>query len=118
MIPAANVKHLMLRRDVVEAAAAGRFHVYAVETIDQAMALLAGLPAGEPDAQGNFPEGSVNFRVAARLMELVLVRQAYATMTVKVKKVREPKPPPEPKKPPAPPKSARPSDDLTGPCWD
>ena len=50
--------------------AAGQFHVYAVETIDQAMALLAGIPGGRPDAEGNFPEGSVNFRVAARLMEL------------------------------------------------
>ncbi len=108
VIPAANVKHLMLRQDVVEAAAAGRFQVYAVETIDQAMALLSGLPAGDPNAQGDFPEGSVNFRVAARLMELVLVRQAYATMTVKVKKVREPKPPPEPKKPPQPPKTRGP----------
>ncbi len=108
VIPAANVKHLMLRQDVVKAAAEGRFHVYPVDTIDQAMALLSGLPAGEADPEGNFPEGSVNFRVAARLMELVLVRQAYATMTIKVKKVRGPKPPPEPKKPPAPGKTGGP----------
>jgi lon-related putative ATP-dependent protease len=108
VIPAANVKHLMLRQDVVKAAAEGQFHVYPVDTIDQAMALLSGLPAGEADPEGNFPEGSVNFRVAARLMELVLVRQAYATMTIKVKKVRGPKPPPEPKKPPAPGKTGGP----------
>jgi len=103
IIPAANVKHLMLRHDVVDEAAAGRFHVYAVETIDQALALLSGLPAGELDDEGNYPEGSVNFRVAARLVELAIVRQAYAAMTVKVKKVREQKgPTPEPKKPPEP----------------
>ncbi len=105
VIPAANVKHLMLRQDVVDAAAAGRFHVYAVETIDEALALLSGIPAGEPDAQGDFPDDSANFRVAARLMELAVVRQAYATMSVKVKKLREPRPAPEPKKPPAPPKA-------------
>jgi hypothetical protein len=105
VIPAANVKHLMLRQDVVDAAAAGRFHAYPVETIDEALTLLAGIPAGEADAEGNFPEGSANFRVAARLMELVMARQAYTTMSVKVKKVREPKPGPEPKQPPSPPKT-------------
>ena len=107
VIPAANIKHLMLRWDVVKAAAEGRFHVYPVETIDQALALLSGLPAGEADAEGNFPEGSANFCAAARLLELALVRQAYASMTIKVKKVREPRPPPEPKKPPEPRRTAR-----------
>jgi hypothetical protein len=97
----------MLRWDVVKAAAEGRFHVYPVETIDQALALLSGLPAGEADAEGNFPEGSANFCAAARLLELALVRQAYASMTIKVKKVREPRPPPEPKKPPEPRRTAR-----------
>jgi predicted ATP-dependent protease len=98
IIPAANVMHLMLREDVVQAAAAGRFHVHAVSTIDEALSLLCGLPAGEMDAQGDYPEGSANFHVAARLLEFSLVRQAYAGMTVKVKRVRESKKP-EPKKP-------------------
>jgi len=102
IIPAANTKHLMLREEVVVAATSGQFHVYSVETIDEALALLSGLPAGELDEAGNYPEDSANFRVAARLMELSLIRQAYASMTVKVKKVREPKPPAEPKKPPVP----------------
>ena len=106
IVPAANVKHLMLRRDVVDAVSQGSFAIYAVSHVDQAVALLSGLAAGEPDADGNFPEGSVNFRVAARLLELSLMRQAYASMSVKVKKVREsklapvpPKKPPEPGKP-------------------
>jgi len=98
IIPAANVKHLMLRQDVVQAASAGRFHVHAVSTIDQALSLLSGLPAGEADAQGAYPEGSANFQVAARLLEFSLVRQAYAAMSVKVKRVRESRKP-EPKKP-------------------
>ncbi len=60
LIPAANIKHLMLRRDVVAAAEAGKFSIYAVENVDQAIALLTGMPAGEADANGNYPDGSVN----------------------------------------------------------
>jgi len=78
LIPAANVKHLMLRRNVVEAAEAGRFRIYAVENADQAVALLTGVPAGEADASGNYPEGSVNRRVAARLAELSEIRKSFA----------------------------------------
>jgi predicted ATP-dependent protease len=77
LIPAANVKHLMLREDVA-AAAAGQFHVYAVQTIDEAISLLTGLPAGTVDAHGNFPEGSVNYRVQQRLKELSRLRQEYS----------------------------------------
>jgi lon-related putative ATP-dependent protease len=67
VIPAANVRHLMLRRDVVEAVSAGRFSVYPAATVDQALEILAGMPAGERDATGRFPAGSVNFRVEQRL---------------------------------------------------
>ncbi|MHB9101737.1 MAG: Lon protease family protein [Sulfuricella sp.] len=89
LIPAANVKHLMLRRNVVEAAELGRFQIYAVENVDQAIALLTGVPAGEADASGNYPEGSVNRRVAARLAELSEIRKSFARQakaTVKKKK--------------------------------
>ena len=67
LIPVSNVPHLMLRKDVVAAAAAGRSRVHAVTTIDEGIALLTGLPAGERDTGGHFPEGSVNARVEARL---------------------------------------------------
>jgi lon-related putative ATP-dependent protease len=67
LIPASNVKHLMLREDIVEAVAAGQFHIYPVETIDQGIELLTGIPAGERDETGKFPEGSINQRVEARL---------------------------------------------------
>jgi predicted ATP-dependent protease len=66
-IPAANVRHLMLRRDVVEAVEAGRFRVYPVRTVDEALAILSGQPAGERDATGRFPPGTVNARVEQRL---------------------------------------------------
>jgi lon-related putative ATP-dependent protease len=78
LIPASNLAHLMLRHDVVDAAAAGRFHIYAVETVDEALELLTGLPIGVPDAEGYLPEGSLNARVAERLAYLVELRRAYA----------------------------------------
>ncbi|MDP1845876.1 MAG: ATP-dependent protease, partial [Candidatus Moranbacteria bacterium] len=78
LIPAANVAHLMLRRDVVDAATAGRFHIYAVETVDEALELLTGIPVGAPDAEGTLPEGSLNQRVAQRLKHLAELRRKYA----------------------------------------
>jgi len=83
LIPAANVKHLMLRRDVVAAAEAGQFRIYAVENVDQAIATLTGLPAGEADAKGEYPEGSVNRRVAARLAELTEISASFARKSEK-----------------------------------
>jgi lon-related putative ATP-dependent protease len=74
LIPRSNLPHLMLREDVVEAAAAGNFRVFAVRTVDEAMSLLTGIPAGQRDAAGNFPEGSVNRRIESRLQELTDLR--------------------------------------------
>lgn len=76
LIPAANVKHLMLRQDVVEAVAQGRFAIYPVTTIDEGIELLTGMAAGEADAQGNYPPESVNGKVAARLAALAAKRRA------------------------------------------
>jgi predicted ATP-dependent protease len=67
IIPRANVRHLMLRDEVVEAIAAQRFHVYAVSTIDEGIEVLTGMPAGEPDREGHYPEGTINARVAHTL---------------------------------------------------
>jgi lon-related putative ATP-dependent protease len=77
LIPASNLKHLMLRHDVVAAVAAGQFQVYAVETIDQGIEFLTGVPAGEPDDTGEFPAGSVNQRVETRLIALAEKRLAF-----------------------------------------
>jgi predicted ATP-dependent protease len=67
LIPASNVQHLMLRQDVVDEAAAGRFAITPIDTIDHGIELLTGLPAGEADATGAYPEGTINHRVAVRL---------------------------------------------------
>jgi lon-related putative ATP-dependent protease len=77
LVPRGNVQHLMLREDVVEAARGGRFHVYPIDDVDQAMSLLSGLDAGRPDARGRLPEGSVNHRVAARLARYSELRRAF-----------------------------------------
>jgi lon-related putative ATP-dependent protease len=77
LIPASNVKNLMLRHDVVEAVRAGQFHVYPVETIDQGIELLTSLPAGDPDAEGRYPDDSINGRVQSRLADLARQRAAF-----------------------------------------
>jgi len=89
LVPASNVKHLMLRADVVEAAAEGRFHVHAIETVDEAVELLTGVAAGERRADGTWPEGTVNARAAARLADLAEKARAFA---VPSKGEREPVP--------------------------
>ncbi|MCC6362310.1 MAG: AAA family ATPase [Bryobacterales bacterium] len=70
IIPRSNVGDLMLRQDVVEAVREGRFRVFAVTTIDEGMEILTGVPAGQRDSSGKFPEGSVNHRVEERLVSL------------------------------------------------
>lgn len=70
IIPKANVKHLMLREDVVAAVADGRFHVWAVSNVDEGIELLMGVPAGQKDGDDEFPEGTVHYAVQSRLLEL------------------------------------------------
>ena len=67
VIPASNIKHLMLRRDVVKAAEAGTFSIYPIDTVDQGLELLTGIPAGQPGVDGNYPADTLNHRIAARL---------------------------------------------------
>jgi lon-related putative ATP-dependent protease len=69
IIPSANVSQLMLREDVIEAVAAGRFSVYAVLSIDQGLEMLSGVPSGSRDALGRFPAGTVNARIEERLAD-------------------------------------------------
>jgi predicted ATP-dependent protease len=69
IIPAMNVKNLMLREDIVKACKDGFFAIYTMETVDQALSLLTGLSAGERDKSGKFPKDSVNFKVEKRLRE-------------------------------------------------
>jgi lon-related putative ATP-dependent protease len=67
LIPKSNVQHLMLREDVVEAVKNGQFSIYAVGTIDEGIEILCGVKAGERDADGRFPAGTVNRMVEEKL---------------------------------------------------
>lgn len=78
LIPVSNVQHLMLRQNVIDAVESGRFQIYPVRTIDQGMEILTGLPAGERDERGEFPDGTLNHRIRARLIEFAEKRQAFA----------------------------------------
>ena len=77
LIPTSNVQHLMLRREVVEACAEGRFAIYPIGTIDEGLTLLTGSPAGERGADGCYPAGSVNRRVEDRLRAFAHIRQSF-----------------------------------------
>jgi predicted ATP-dependent protease len=100
MIPIQNVRDLMLRPEVVDAVREGRFRVWAVRTVDEGIEILTGAAAGEPDAGGHFPEGTVNGRVATRLAELARRYREFAPAGERPSGERAAEPPRE--SPPAP----------------
>lgn len=69
IIPASTIHNLMLSPDVVTAVDQGKFHIYAVHTIDEGMEILTGIPAGELDQNGEYPENSINGIIARRIKE-------------------------------------------------
>ena len=79
IIPAANMKELMLRSRVIKAVTEGEFNIYAVSHVEQALELLTDLAAGQADAEGLYPQDSINGRIQLRLAEWTLLRHQYAT---------------------------------------
>jgi lon-related putative ATP-dependent protease len=77
LIPAASVRHLMLREDVVESVRRGTFHIHTIETVDDAMTLLTGLEAGEPDTKGVLAKGTINHKVALALEAMAAAQSAW-----------------------------------------
>ena len=77
LIPAANVKHLMLRADVVQAVKDRLFQVIPIHTVDEGIEVLTGYPAGARNEDGQFPEGSINHQVEARLLTFAEEALAY-----------------------------------------
>ena len=70
MIPHQNLRNLMLRQEVVDSVRQGKFHIYAVSTIDEGVEVLTGVEAGEKREDGSYPEDSINCRVDKRLKEM------------------------------------------------
>jgi lon-related putative ATP-dependent protease len=77
IIPYQNVQNLMLRPEVIEAAAQGKFHIYPVETIDQGIEILTGVPAGKCREDGAWEEGTVNSLVDKELQRLALAAKEF-----------------------------------------
>jgi len=70
VIPASNVENLMLKEEVVEAIKTGRFHIYPVKMIDEGIEILTGVKAGERLVDGAYEEGTINYLVQKRVMEM------------------------------------------------
>ncbi|MEQ8395957.1 AAA family ATPase [Thalassobaculum sp.] len=77
MIPRANVEHLMLKSEVVEACRRGAFRIWPIDTIDEGIEVLTGVAAGERGADGLFPDHSVNRRVEDRLIGFAKARRRF-----------------------------------------
>jgi predicted ATP-dependent protease len=69
MIPYQNIRHLMLREDVVKAVQDRQFHIYSVRNIDEGIEILTGIPSGQRQDDGAYPQGTVNYLVNRRLGE-------------------------------------------------
>lgn len=81
IIPASNVRHLMLKKEVTTALEQGKFHIKAVNTVDEAIELLTGLTAGERDEEGNYPADSINGRVEITLQVFAINLQGLSIET-------------------------------------
>ncbi|MBE0471223.1 MAG: hypothetical protein IBX55_17145 [Methyloprofundus sp.] len=77
IILASNIKYLMLRWDVVQAAKAGQFATYAVETVDETLQYLSNMDAGSCDEKGVFPADSFNGKVQQQLLTLNTIQQQF-----------------------------------------
>ena len=67
MIPIQNVRNLHLSDEIIESVKKGKFHIYAVSTIDEGIEILTGVPAGKQNKDGKFPAGTINYLVYEKL---------------------------------------------------
>ena len=77
LIPPLNLRNLMLREDVVAAIREGKFHLYAIKSIDEGLEILTDYPAGQRQPNGNYPKDTVNYLVENRLEELHKTMRGY-----------------------------------------
>ncbi len=70
IIPGANVRDLTLKREVTDAVRDGKFHIWAIDTVEEGIELLTGMKAGKPDEKGQYPEDTVFYKVEQELRRL------------------------------------------------
>ena len=75
MIPQQNIRNLNLSNEIVQAVKDGKFHIYAISTIEEGIEILTGVPAGKKDSQGHFPAGSVNALAYEKLKKYAQISQ-------------------------------------------
>ncbi len=69
IIPGRNLKHLMLKAEVIDAVKQGMFHIYAIDNVEEGMEILCGMPKGELQSDGTYPEDTFNYLISKRLKE-------------------------------------------------
>ena len=79
LIPQQNLRNLMLREEVVDAVRQGRFHIYSATTVDEGIEILTGVPAGEKQKDGVYPEDTINCLVNKRLEEMAERLKSFYT---------------------------------------
>lgn len=89
IIPESNVQNLMLKEEIVEAAKKGKFHIYAVKTIDEGIEFMTGVKAGERGKDGDFEPGTVNYKINKRLKEMAETMTKFAEAAVEKKRSEE-----------------------------
>ncbi len=82
IIPRANVTNLMLREDVINAVNEGKFHIYAIDNVDDGIEILTGIKAGKANKQGVFPKNTVNWMVKQSLEKYYQRYVQYAKETL------------------------------------
>jgi len=77
LVPKSNIQNLMLKDEVIEAVEAGKFNIYSVETIEEGIELLTGVPAGKRRADSSFPEDTIFGLVDKRLREMANIMREH-----------------------------------------
>jgi len=86
VIPHQNVKNLMLRKEVVQAVKDNKFHIYPIESVDQAIELLTGKEAGKKGSTGKFKTGTVNYLVDKKLKEFAEDYRKFGRQNTNIRK--------------------------------
>jgi predicted ATP-dependent protease len=89
MMPESNVQNLMLKEEILDAVKAGQFHIYAVKTIDEGIAVLTGVKSGERREDGTFENGTVNHKVDKRLKNMAEKLKEFQALPSEGKKMAE-----------------------------